>query len=96
MYFSFILFGMFVMAIGDSNDTLSIWHYNGDILHEARPSSCEVKCHNICQVGIRDRCQRCYRRCWLLIGYKLYSGNVVLSVSSTLKLPFNLYRLNDI
>ena len=25
------------------------------------PSSCEAKCHNTCQVGIRDRCQRCYK-----------------------------------
>ena len=78
MYFLFILFGMFVMATGDSNDTLSIRHYNDDILHEVRPSSCEVKCHNICQVGIRDRWQRYYRRCWLLIGYKLDYGNVAL------------------
>ena len=69
MFIPVLLFGMFIAASGDSNDTLSI----GDILHEARPSSCEVKCHNTCQVGIRDRCQRCYRRC-----YKLDSGNVAL------------------
>ena len=70
-----LLFGMFMLATGaQSNNTLS----NGDILHEVKPSSCEVKCHGICQVSIRDRCQRCYRRCWLLIGYKLDSGNVAL------------------
>ena len=74
MFILVLLFGMFIAASGDSNNTLS----NGDILHEARPSSCEVKCHGICQVGIRDRCQRCYRRCWLLIGYKLNSGNVAV------------------
>ena len=74
MIVSFILFGVLVMATGDFNVTLS----NGDILHEVKPSSCEVKCHGICQVGIRDRCQRYYRRCWLLIGYKLDSGNVAL------------------
>ena len=74
MLISVLLFGMFVMASGDSNDTLS----NGDILHEARPSSCEVKCHTICQVAIQERRQRCYKRCWLLIGYKLDLGNVAL------------------
>ena len=74
MFVSFILFGMFVMATGDFNDTLS----NVDILDEVRSSSCEAKCHNMCQVGIRDRCQRCYKRCWLLIGYKQDSGNVAL------------------
>ena len=55
MFILVLLFGMLVMSTGDFNVTLS----NGDILHEVRPSSCEVKCHNICQVGIRDRCQRC-------------------------------------
>ena len=48
---------MFVVATGDSNDTLSTRHYNGDILHEARPSSCEVKCYNKCQIyeiGAKD------------------------------------------
>ena len=74
MFVSFILFALFIAAAGDSNITLSY----DDILHEVKPSSCEAKCHNICQVGIRDRCQRCYRRCWLLIGYKLDSGNVAL------------------
>ena len=74
MLVSFILFGMLVMATGDSNITLS----NGDILHEVKPSSCEVKCHGICQVGIRDRCQRCYRRCWLMKGYMLDSGDMPL------------------
>ena len=75
MFILVLLFGVLVMASGDSNITLS----NGDILHEVKPSFCEVKCHNICQVGIRDKCQKCYRRCWLLIGYKLDSGNVALS-----------------
>ena len=74
MLVSFILFGMFMLATGGFNVTLG----NSGILHKVRPSSCEVKCHNICQVGIQDRCQRCYRRCWLLIGYKLDSGNVAL------------------
>ena len=73
MFILVLLFGMLVMATGDFNVTLS----NGDILHEVKPSSCEVKCHSMCQVGIRDSCQRCYRRCWLLIVYKLDSGNVV-------------------
>ena len=74
MFILVLLFGMFIAASSDSNITLS----NGAILYEVKPSSCEVKCHNICQVGIRDRCQRCCRRCWLLIGYKLDSGNVAL------------------
>ena len=50
MYFLFTLFSLFVMATGDSNDTLS----NGDILHGARPSSCEVKCHNTYKKGVKD------------------------------------------
>ena len=55
MFVSFILFGMFVMATGDFNVTLS----NGDILHEVRPSSCEVKCHSIYakwvyKIGVKD------------------------------------------
>ena len=74
MFILVLLFGMFIAASGDSNITLS----NGDILHEVKPSSCEVKCHNICQVGIRDRCKRCYRRCWLMKGYMSDSGNVAL------------------
>ena len=57
MIVTFILFALFNTTSGDSNITFS----NGDILHEVKPSSCEVKCHNICQVGIRNRCQRCYR-----------------------------------
>ena len=48
MFILVLLFSMLVMASGVSNITLS----NGDILHEVKPSSCEVKCHNICQVGI--------------------------------------------
>ena len=39
MFILVLLFGMVVMATGDSNITLS----NGDILHEVKPSSCEVK-----------------------------------------------------
>ena len=62
MFILVLLFGMFIATSGDSNITLS----NGDILHEVKPSSCEVKCDGICQVCIQDRCQRCYRRCWLM------------------------------
>ena len=55
MFILVLLFGMFIAASGDSNTTLS----NGDILHEVKPSSCEVKCHGInvkwvYEIGVKD------------------------------------------
>ena len=88
MFIPFLLFGMFIAAADNSNETLSICHYNGDILHEPRPSSCEATC----QVGIRNRCQRCYKWCWLLMGYKLDSGNVALCVISITQIFLSAYK----
>ena len=80
---------MLALVTGDSdeseiNQTLSIRHYKNDALYARKPSCCEVKCHDTCQTGIRDRCLRCYKRCWLLMGYKLDSGHIISAVKNPL------------
>ena len=53
MFITFTLFGMLMIASGaPSNVPLSVRHYNGDIQHEARPSSCEVKW--VYDINVRD------------------------------------------
>ena len=78
MLVSFILFGIFMLAAGDSQ-TIQIASPSADeIVMPSRRGTCEVRCSKKCP-GVESRaCLSCYRRCWLMKGYMLDSGDMSL------------------
>ena len=72
MLVTVILFGMFLIATG-APTTLSV--HNAEY---GLRDSYEVQCHTMCQGEVQKRCLRCYRKCWLLKGYRLDSGSITL------------------